>query len=1278
MENPLVAIIASTAAESRIRDRGFNSISHLLQPFSTHSVTVRDPATSQQVPTRITLDFRDLNKEGHLLTLSVLPHVLHELLRSKSELADALSSFSNGLRRWAEPVEQETFRTYLACVFIVAGCEESPLSELSKLVQMQHTQQHSSVDSKVLTPSHCAPPKWTSPNTLKHYFLLHDIAGDDEARSTAVFNEMCSTYGVDSCQMLRVGESAAPDELPDVWCDADEEDVVLNSGLRRALQHATAAAMAQQTIERKPNAASSVSTISPSYAMVQSSGVSATELNGFPGSAQLPSKRNRNISSTDRETLSNVTQKFLKDCLVPHVERLMRTLFEQLAARRGLIGKSLTSGMKKWFGGGSGANLANLSAISFPPESLEMQSRRLADLAFMFGLFSFAYSQYRSVKKDFEHGQAWLHHAAATEMAAMALYFSDSSISPKHFPRHYFEVALENQLTYSGKYTSVMRCALNAAHVLGNLTMVKEAAALLSSVSTLDNDMCVAVTQAHASRYFEEAKMTRKAAFYRVLAGNRFMKAGLKQNALECYRLALHKYINTSWDSVEDHLSAILSTDTTDRKLAVECACRLLRESDLQTDVNHAAFVDNFVETLARFKAGGEADPVLLPVPLIDVRSVRVICGERPEPGDVPVNNGIPWIDIERAAFHNVAGSSSAFRPTHLVSDSETDNQRVRSTPPGERFRVEFSLRNPLKTSLTVQNVRLGLTDVHMKEGCENEQPFAREEVIPSITFQPEESRTIVLWVRPSSFVLGFRVESVLLQIASSSGVSVSGFLSINLRGKRLNKNPKQMKSVVYAADERLRANVAPKRWPLLDFRVVRKNQPQIFCGQAVTLTVDVENIGQELVTGLCIATDGVDCVGAETLDGRGGRIALTPSYAPTCSAVRTFNIGNVSIPIGEQMRLSVTVRAQASCNSKTNVGLLFFYRGENQTYREWRTVVTLDPIPLFEASASVLDETHGIAAINMKNVMLASDAALARCEVIRIRLVGQRVDDRGHWTEIDTSMFSLQSMRVGPVHLDCEQSCNVCVSISVRKNDSQSENVGGSCWHLGAVPVDSPCWPPALPYSRKESDELLTSDEDYFHFAIFWKASVVNNEGHVSSIVGETFIADPLSSARLRISGKSALSKSAVEDTTKGSRMRETNSESPSLVINCRPVKPIIHDFEKSRLCQIPLEISVSNADDLKRTANITLRYTPKVQEAVSSLTQLPPENRQQLWIDREVVKATLGNGECRLFRFTISVSQPSVYDSASLQLNLEAVFDDGEIRTFKIPNTLAVVSSF
>ncbi|KAK6038865.1 hypothetical protein COOONC_23630 [Cooperia oncophora] len=141
MENPLVAVITSSAVESRVKKRGFISISQLLQPFATHSVNVRDPSTGQPVSVNVKVEFNDLNKEGHLLTLSVLPHVLFEVLQSKSVLNDALVSFEAALRKWTEPAEQETFRTYLACIFVVAGGEENPMSELSKLVQTQHTQQ---------------------------------------------------------------------------------------------------------------------------------------------------------------------------------------------------------------------------------------------------------------------------------------------------------------------------------------------------------------------------------------------------------------------------------------------------------------------------------------------------------------------------------------------------------------------------------------------------------------------------------------------------------------------------------------------------------------------------------------------------------------------------------------------------------------------------------------------------------------------------------------------------------------------------------------------------------------------------------------------------------------------------------------------------------------------------------------------------------------------------------------------------------------------------------
>jgi hypothetical protein len=42
-----------------------------------------------------------------------------------------------------------------------------------------------------------------------------------------------------------------------------------------------------------------------------------------------------------------------------------------------------------------------------------MQTRRLADLAFLFGLIPFALQLYQTVKKDFVADQAWLYNAGA-------------------------------------------------------------------------------------------------------------------------------------------------------------------------------------------------------------------------------------------------------------------------------------------------------------------------------------------------------------------------------------------------------------------------------------------------------------------------------------------------------------------------------------------------------------------------------------------------------------------------------------------------------------------------------------------------------------------------------------------------------------------------------------------------------------------------------------------------------------------------------------------------
>jgi hypothetical protein len=73
-----------------------------------------------------------------------------------------------------------------------------------------------------------------------------------------------------------------------------------------------------------------------------------------------------------------------------------------------------------------------------------MQTRRLADLAFLFGLYSYSLQLYQTLKKDFLNDQAWLHHAGALEMAALSSFLSSNTPQQlKNYPARYMENAIE-------------------------------------------------------------------------------------------------------------------------------------------------------------------------------------------------------------------------------------------------------------------------------------------------------------------------------------------------------------------------------------------------------------------------------------------------------------------------------------------------------------------------------------------------------------------------------------------------------------------------------------------------------------------------------------------------------------------------------------------------------------------------------------------------------------------------------------------------------------------
>lgn len=91
-----------------------------------------------------------------------------------------------------------------------------------------------------------------------------------------------------------------------------------------------------------------------------------------------------------------------------------------------------------------------MTNFRYGQESSELQVRRLADLAFLFGMHSFAHQLYQSVKKDFANDQSWLYHAAALEMAALTSFLGAEATSPKRYPQHYMENALNYYLNTCG------------------------------------------------------------------------------------------------------------------------------------------------------------------------------------------------------------------------------------------------------------------------------------------------------------------------------------------------------------------------------------------------------------------------------------------------------------------------------------------------------------------------------------------------------------------------------------------------------------------------------------------------------------------------------------------------------------------------------------------------------------------------------------------------------------------------------------------------------------
>lgn len=72
------------------------------------------------------------------------------------------------------------------------------------------------------------------------------------------------------------------------------------------------------------------------------------------------------LSYDDRESVTKMMECMVHNALLPWVERQMRTLNEQVIARRG-ISKSLTTGVRKWFGAAAAQQATSITYENLLP-----------------------------------------------------------------------------------------------------------------------------------------------------------------------------------------------------------------------------------------------------------------------------------------------------------------------------------------------------------------------------------------------------------------------------------------------------------------------------------------------------------------------------------------------------------------------------------------------------------------------------------------------------------------------------------------------------------------------------------------------------------------------------------------------------------------------------------------------------------------------------------------------------------------------------------------------
>ncbi|KAB5572100.1 putativeTRAPP complex protein TRS85 [Coniochaeta sp. 2T2.1] len=311
----------------------------------------------------------------------------------------------------------ETFAHPVASVIAISSRNPAPIETLRKLYA------ETSQGDKSL-------PVWVDPEYLRYYVLVHDEERSDITKSMALFEQMKRHLGL-HCHMLRLRSSQS--------AETDDDSIPLPR----------------------------------SEWMTPAEELEIIEKTDDQEDFEDPT---RYIFESDATAIRTFIREMVTSSIVPTMERNVSVWNDQVASRRrGLSGRFMSLSKRWTFGSSSRTSTGNGDSSNFQslgfyrPDTPEAIMRKLADYAFMLRDWKLAMSTYDLLRTDFQNDKAWRYHAAASEMAALALLIMPQNMSSKtriETINGMLEQAIYSYTIRCGSQFGALRCLVLAVELL--------------------------------------------------------------------------------------------------------------------------------------------------------------------------------------------------------------------------------------------------------------------------------------------------------------------------------------------------------------------------------------------------------------------------------------------------------------------------------------------------------------------------------------------------------------------------------------------------------------------------------------------------------------------------------------------------------------------------------------------------------------------------------------------------------------------------------------------